>query len=235
LVFPIQFERQWLTVAWAFEGAALCWLFHRVPHPGLRAVGVVLLAVAFVRLALNPEVLNYHPRSATAIFNWYLYTYGLVTAALFCGARLLAPPRDRIVDLNAPALLNALGVILAFLLLNVEIADYFTVAGEPALAFKFSGNFARDMTYTIAWALFALGLLIFGIWKHLRSARYAGLALLSVALLKLFFHDLSRLNQLYRIGALAAVAVIAIFASFLYQKFLTVSPSVPKQTPPPAP
>jgi uncharacterized membrane protein len=196
---------------------------------------VGLLAVAFARLALNPEVLNYHPRSATAILNWYLYTYGLTTAALFVGAKLLAPPRDRIVDLNAPALLNTLGVILAFLLLNVEIADYFTVAGEPALAFKFSGNFARDMTYTIAWALFALGLLIFGIWKQLRAARYAGLALLSVALLKLFFHDLSRLNQLYRIGALAAVAVIAIFASFLYQKFLTVSPSVPKQTPPPAP
>jgi uncharacterized membrane protein len=235
LVFPIQFERQWLTVAWAFEGAALCWLFHRVPHSGLRVVGVGLLVVAFVRLALNPEVLTYHPRSATAIFNWYLYTYGLATAALFVGARILASPRDRIVNLNAPALLNTLGVILAFLLLNVEIADYFTVVGEPALAFKFSGNFARDMTYTIAWALFALGLLIVGIWKQLRAARYAGLALLSVALLKLFFHDLSRLNQLYRIGALATIAIIAIFASFLYQKFLTVSPSLPKQTPPPVP
>jgi uncharacterized membrane protein len=196
---------------------------------------VGLLLVAFTRLALNPAVLAYHPRSATAVFNWYLYTYGFVTAALFAGARLLAPPRHRLGDVNAPALLTTLGVILAFLLLNLEIADYFTAPGEPALAFKFSGNFARDMTYTIAWALFALGLLIAGIWKRLPAARYAGLALLSVALLKLFFHDLSRLNQLYRIGALAAVAVIAIFASFLYQKFLVGSAAVPKQTPPPAP
>ena len=37
LIFPIQFDKQWITVAWALEGAALCWLFHRVPHPGLRA------------------------------------------------------------------------------------------------------------------------------------------------------------------------------------------------------
>lgn len=67
LIFPIQFERQWITVAWALEGAALCWLFHRVPHPGLRVAGVGLLVVAFIRLALNPEVLSYHPRSATPI------------------------------------------------------------------------------------------------------------------------------------------------------------------------
>ena len=232
LIFPIQFERQWITVAWALEGAALCWLFHRVPHPGLRVAGVGLLAVAFARLALNVEVLSYHPRSTTPIFNWYLYAYGLTTASLFCAAKLLAPPRDRVGTLNAPALLNTLGVILAFLLLNLEIADYFTTAGEPSLAFRFSGNFARDMTYTIAWALFALGLLVTGIWKRLRAARYAGLALLSVTLLKLFLHDLSRLNQLYRIGALAAVAVIAIFASFLYQKFLATDPGAPKNPPP---
>ena len=40
LIFPIQFEKQWLTVAWALEGVALLWLFHRVPHPGLPLVGV---------------------------------------------------------------------------------------------------------------------------------------------------------------------------------------------------
>ena len=233
LIFPIQFERQWITVAWALEGAALCWFFHRVPHPGLRVAGVGLLAVAFARLALNPEVLRYHPRSTTPILNWYLYSYGLTTAALFCAAKLLVPPRDRIGTLNAPALLNTLGVILAFLLLNLEIADYFTTVGEPSLVFRFSGNFARDMTYTIAWALFALGLLVVGIWRQLRAARYAGLALLSVTLLKLFLHDLARLNQLYRIGALAAVAVIAIFASFLYQKFLSANAGKPKNPSPP--
>ena len=93
LIFPIQYERQWLTIAWALEGAALCWLFHRVPHPGLRLTGVALLAIAFVRLGLNPAVLSYHARSTHPILNWYLYTYGLVTLSLFAGARLLAPPR----------------------------------------------------------------------------------------------------------------------------------------------
>lgn len=228
LIFPIQFERQWLTVAWALEGAALLWLFIRVPHPGLRATGVVLLVTAFVRLALNPAVLGYHVRGDTAIFNWYLYAYGLATAALFIGAKLAAPPRERVFGLNLPPLLNTLGVILAFLLLNIEIADYFTVPGSRSLAFKFSGD-PRDMAYTIAWALFALGLLVAGIAKKQRAARYAAIALLSISLIKLFFHDLPKLGKLYLIGAFIAVAVIAFLASFAYQRFL---PSNEKSPPP---
>ena len=228
LIFPIQFERQWLTVAWALEGAALLWLFHRVPHPALRATGFLLLIIAFVRLALNPAVLGYHVRGDTGILNWYLYAYGITAAALFASANLTALPRNIIFKINAPPILNALGTILAFLLLNIEIADYFTAPGNPVLAFNFSGNFARDMSYTIGWALFALALLSAGIWLRTKAARYAALALLSVALLKLFFHDLANLEALYRVGALTAVAVIAMLASFAYQRFL---PSHEKNNP----
>lgn len=232
LIFPVQFDRQWLTVSWALEGAALWWLFHRVPHPGLRLAGTALLITAFVRLALNPAVLSYHQRGETAVFNWYLYAYGLSIAALTVAARLARPPRDQVLGTSAPALFHTLAVILAFLLLNVEIADYFTPVGSRGLTLEFSGSFARDMSYTIGWALFALGLLGGGIWKQARAARYAAIALLSVALLKLFFHDLARLQALYRIGALFAVAVIAILASLAYQRFLpTPAPRPPGSHP----
>src|SRR3984893_777583 len=129
LIFPIQFDRQWITLGWALEGAALCWLFHRVPHPGLRITGFALLMIAFVRLAFNPAVLAYHARAATPIFNWYLYTYGIVAICLFVAARLLAPPRNLVLDKNAPPLLHALATVLAFSLLNIEIAGYFSRPG----------------------------------------------------------------------------------------------------------
>jgi uncharacterized membrane protein len=220
LIFPIEFDREWITMGWALEGAALCWLFHRVPHPGLRLAGVALLVIVFARLALNPAVLSYHPRAAFPIFNWYLYTYGIATVCLFAAARLLAAPRHRVLGHSALPLLYTLGTVLAFLIVNIEITDYFSAPGAAALAFQFSGNFARDMSYSIAWALFALLLLIVGIRKRTAPARYASLALLGVTVMKLFFHDLSRLDQLYRIGAFIVVAVIAIVASFLYQRFL---------------
>lgn len=232
LIFPIQFDRQWITIGWALEGAALLWLFHRVPHPGLRLAGVGLLVAAFVRLALNPAVLDYHPRAATPIFNWYLYAYGVVTVCLFAGAWLLAPPRHEVLRTNAPPILIGLGTVLAFLLVNIEIADYFSEPGTT-LTFQFSGNFARDMTYSIAWAVFALVLLVAGIMRHARASRYAGLALLGVTILKLFFHDLARLDQLYRIGAFVAVAVIAMLASFAYQRFYAANAKEPGQAPPP--
>jgi len=227
LIFPVQFNRQWITIGWALEGAALLWLFHRVPHPGLRLVGIGLLVAAFVRLAFNPAVLEYHPRATTAIFNWYLYAYGIATVCLFAGSKLLAPPRNQIFKINAPPILAGLGTVLAFLLLNIEIADYFSEPGST-LAFQFSGDFARDMTYSIAWALFALVLLVAGILKKGPAARYAAMGLLCVTLLKLFFHDLAQLGQLYRIGAFVGVAVIAMLASFAYQKFFSTTAKPPE-------
>ncbi len=232
LIMPIQFEKQWITLGWAMEGAALCWLFGRVPHPGLRGLGAVLLTVAFVRLALNPAVLAYQVRGDTPILNWQLYTYSLTIAALSSAAAWLKPPHHLTGHINLRALFSGMAVILLFLLLNIEIADVFTPAGSRSIAFDFHGNFARDMTCTIAWSLFALGLLMAGFWKHLAPVRYAGIGLLAIALLKLFLHDLDNIGSGYRIGAFMIVAVIALAASFLYQRFQTeTKPAAP---PPPA-
>jgi uncharacterized membrane protein len=102
--------------------------------------------------------------------------------------------------------------------MNIEIADYFSVG--PTLTFLFNGNFARDMTYSISWAVFAFGLLVVGIIKNVRAVRLSAIALLCFTFAKLFLHDLDNLNQLYRIAAFLSVALIAIVASFTYQRFL---------------
>jgi uncharacterized membrane protein len=219
VAIPIQWSRQWMTLGWALEGAALIALFRKLPHPGLRIGGVVILCVVFVRLALNEQVLEYGVRGEWPIWNWILAVYGTASLACFAGAALMRPPEARTLGVPARPLLATLGTILAFLLLNLQIADYFTPWGGP-LEFSFSGSFARDMAYTIGWAVFALAMLIVGIAMRTRAARFAALALLGVALLKLFFHDLAELNQLYRIGALVAVAAVAIVSSWLYQRFL---------------
>jgi uncharacterized membrane protein len=186
-----------------------------------------LLCIAFVRLAVNPAVLDYHRRSGTTIWNWYLYAYGTTVLCLFGGGRLFSWPRKSALERIAPTLFDSLGMILTFLLLNIEIADYFSIG--PTLTFSFSGNFARDMTYSIAWALFAFALLLAGMRQKTRWVRYAGVALLVATLAKLFLHDLGNLNQLYRIGAFIGVAVILIVASFVYQRFLVLKMEKPAE------
>jgi hypothetical protein len=225
LIFPIQFDRQWLTVSWALEGALLLWLFRRVVHPGLQLTGLALLTVAFVRLAINPAVFSdySYERSGTVIFNWQLYTYGLVAAAQFLGAWWFSDPAGRLASVKARGVLLGFGGVLLFLLMNIEIADFFTPPGNRCVAFNFGMNFARDMTYSIAWGLFSLALLGIGIWRHAGPPRYAAIGLLVITLLKLFLHDLSNIGSIYRIGALIGVAIIAFAASFLYQQFFNRS------------
>jgi len=229
LIFPVQWERNWVTLGWALEGVALCFLFHRIRHPGLRWTGFGLLSVAFVQLTAWPLLTGYQRPEPGTLWNWILYTYGVVIVCEFIAARWFRPEKSaaavraeeaaeiELLRAPLPAYFGAYGTILAFFLVNLEIANYFNTGGR--LRFEFSGNFARDMTYTIAWAAFALGLVVMGVWRGPRTVRYAGLALLGVALAKLFFHDLARLSQIYRIVSLAAVAVIALLASFLFQRF----------------
>ncbi len=217
LVFPLQFDKEWLTVGWALEGMALVWLFHRIPHPGLKLWGGVLLVIAFARLALNPVVWSPHPRASTAILNWYLYAYGTVTACLVAGARLWRPIEERILGSRAASVLYVLGGVLAFLLMNIEIADFF----GRGRTFEFRASLALDMTYSLGWALFGLGLLVIALRTGSRGARYGSLGLLAVTVVKLFLYDLWRLGGLYRVGAFVGLAVVLILVSFLYQRYLS--------------
>jgi len=219
LAFPLQLDQEWLTIGWALEGAALCWLFIRIPHPGLRLWGIALLVTAFARLALNPEVLEYHARSGVPVLNWYLYAYGIVTACLIAGGIYLAPPRNKLFEYDVPKWLFSFATILAFLLVNIEVADAFSQGARIDFQLKLSRG--QDLTYSLAWAAFSFILLIVGIWTKRRGARIASIGLMAVTIVKVFLYDLIDLGGLYRVGSLLGLAVALMMVSFLYQKFLS--------------
>ena len=227
-VFPLQFDRQWITVGWALEGAALFWLHRRVAHEGLRVAGLLLLGAVFVRLlpGINPYLLGYAERGAVPILNWFLYTYGIAAASMFVAARMIDRDKPVILGVNSRAVLPALGTVLAFLLVNIEIADFFS-AGEKYIVFHFPASLAQDMTYSIAWALFALILLVTGVRRRGTAARYAGLGLLVITLMKVSLYDLWQLGGLYRVGSLVGLAVILLLVSFLYHQFVADGTKTP--------
>lgn len=173
-----------------------------------------LLGVAFIRLALNPAVLSYHPKSEIPIVNWYLYAYLAVAAACFVAAHFF--PRTMTKQIAGAC---AAGAALLFLLLNIEIADFYSHGS--ALTFNFfSSSLAQDLTYTIGWALFAVALLIAGITLRARPARVAAIVLLAATVLKCFLHDLDRLGGLYRVGSLLGLAISLVMVGVLLQKFV---------------
>ena len=218
VAIPLQLEKQWITIGWALLGAALVWLYRRIPHKGLLVWAAVLLAIVFVRLAFNPAVFTYHARSVTPVVNWYLYTYLVSAAAFFAAARFLPDVFRR-----AAAVASSAGTLLLFFLLNIEIADFY--ATGPFVTFNFfSSSLAQELTYTMGWALFAIAMLVTGITLNARSARIAALALLAVTILKCFLHDLGRLGGLYRVGSLLGLAISLVIVGLLLQKFVLRRP-----------
>jgi len=223
VAIPLQLEKEWITVGWALEGLALAWLYGRIPHRGLLATSSALLAVVFVRLALNPEVLVYEPRGTLRIFNWYLYAYLVSAAAMLLAARLLSRTDDRLLPgwPRTSTWLPPCGTVLLFLLLNLEIADYYSTG--TTITFNFSGTLAQDLTYTLGWGLFAVALLAAGIALRSHAARVAAIALLLVTVLKAFLHDLGRLGGLYRVGSFVGLAVCLTLVALALQKFVLAS------------
>src|SRR5690606_6795333 len=94
VAIPMQLDKQWITIGWAMEGAALVLLWRRLDHVGLKYFALTLLVAAAVRLSLNPSVLDYHPRAALPVLNWLLYTY-LVPTGCFLAAAIILRRHER--------------------------------------------------------------------------------------------------------------------------------------------
>jgi uncharacterized membrane protein len=224
VAIPLQLSNQWITIGWAFEGAALAWLYRRVPHRGLLQATSALLAVVFARLALNPAVFFYEPRGSMRILNWYLYAYLTCSAAMFLAAWWLSKTDDRLKPgwPRTSSIVPAAAVILLFILLNIEVADYY--ASGPEITFRFGVTLAQDLTYTLCWLVFGLGLLGAGIYLRNRYSRIAAVALIAITTSNAFLYDLGSLGGLYRVGSLVGLAVSLSLVALALQKFVLLAP-----------
>ncbi len=173
---------------------------------------------------MNPEILLYEPRGPMRIFNWYLYAYLVCAASFLLAAWWLAPSDSGQPRLDpAPSQWLAAGaVILLFLLLNIEIADYFAMG--PTIMFRFGATVSQDLTYTIGWLAFGMGLLAMCIYLHNRFGRIAALALIALTTFKCFLYDLGSLAGLYRVASFVGLAMSLALVSLALQKFVLSKP-----------
>ncbi len=220
VAIPLQLRQQWITIGWALEGAAVAWLYTRIRHRGLLLASVGLFAAVFVRLAINPEVFRYEPRGDMRILNWYLYTYAIAAATMLIGAWWLSKTDDELASpIPRPRYLLPSGAgILLFLLLNIEIADYYS--DGPEILFKFGSSLQQDLTYTISWLIFGIIMLAAGIIAKAKPARVAAVILIAVTTFKCFLYDLRSLEGLYRVAAFVGLAISLALVSLALQKYV---------------
>jgi uncharacterized membrane protein len=178
LAVPLELERQWLTVAWAVEVAALAWLAGRFRLPVLTTLARLLALAVAVRLLLNPEVFNY-PIGEHPLFNWLLYGYGIPLLA-FAAAAWLARRQGQ----ERPAQeLEWAAMAFGFALSTLLVRQWFN-PGEPG---RVDTSFAEVGTLAVVWLLLGLGLLAANRAPRLPSLETGGrLFLLAGTLAALF-------------------------------------------------
>ena len=229
LAVPLQLENEWITAGWALEGVALLVLWKRLDHAGLKHVGVVHLGVVTLRLVANPYVLDYHPRASLPVLNWLAYTYWIPALALLGawyllrgleGRRLRSwelavnPGRAEVGAISTAAA----AVVVLFLWVNLTVFDAFSTGRD--LQIVVDRLPARDLTLSLAWALYALVLLAVGMVRKSAALRWTSLVLMIITVGKAFLYDLANLQDLYRVASLVGLAFSLILISLAYQRFV---------------
>jgi Predicted membrane protein (DUF2339) len=229
IAIPLQLEKSWVTIGWALEGLALVALWRRLDHPGLKWFALAHLAASVARLVPTEALLGSYPRPAVPILNWVLYTYLVPAAALFASAWLLAPEEvarardaEREIYRGGRAIgataASVAGIFVVFVWINLAIADWYAQGTRLTLSFGHSP--ARNLTVSIAWAIYALILLGVGMARSSSGLRWLSLGFLIVTIGKVFLYDLGELQDLYRVVSLVGLALSLLFVSILYQRFV---------------
>jgi uncharacterized membrane protein len=238
VAIPLQLRNEWVTVGWSLQAVATLLLWRRVDHAGLKMLALALAAAATLRLVGNPWVLEYHPRGAMRILNWLSYGYLVPAACLVASAWLLHDlelPRRR-VRWEPPGpwathLLGGCAIAIVFVWINLTIYDWFSV--ERMLDVTFDRLPARDLTLSIAWALYGLGLLGLGVAAKSRALRGLALGMVMITGVKVFLYDLGHLHDLYRVMSLVGLALTLIAISLAYKRFVFKTEPEPQPTPKP--
>ena len=143
---PLELSREWITVAYAIELAAVAYIADRLALVAMRQLCWPLLAVVLIRFVLNPEVLHY-----TRIF----WGYAVSIVALAVATRFIAEDRLRRAVQSGAAL-------LLFVLLTLEVRLLFGPADIEAREAAF---FERSV-HVAVWGMFALAALWIARLRH---------------------------------------------------------------------
>ncbi|MCB9778668.1 MAG: DUF2339 domain-containing protein [Alphaproteobacteria bacterium] len=237
---PLQLERQWLTVAWALEAAALAALSRRLSHPLVRWGGIVLSIAVAVRLLLNPAALEYGDASGPVLLNWTLYTWGLPAICLGLAARWLEPwalVRGKGSGAGqVPVLLRVLAILVGFALVDVQVGHAFHDAGPVELG---GHGLLQGMVRSLAWGSYGVAVLVAGIFLERpggsprRHVRLVGFALVVLTAGKVFAVDLWALEGFARVGSVLGLGVCLLLSAFLFERL--VLRGEPVAPPPEAP
>jgi uncharacterized membrane protein len=210
------FDGPTLVAAWSAMSAALAYLSTRVDRtqvPTLSDAERLLIgALGFLGLAVMHMLAVEAPPTAIAEG---VDDLGAAIAAIACcaGAAVACWYWGREVEPKVAMVAGYLGATGFVYLGSVAIID---VIGDTA------GGEAREIGQSwlsAFWTATGLGAVVWGMVRHSPKARLGGLALLAVAIVKVWTYDLSELEETARALSFVALGLLLLAGAFAYQRF----------------
>ena len=215
LAIPIQFTGFAITMAWSLQAAAVTWIGLRLKN--LRAViaALFLFALVYCRLvAIDTWMYSNGTSYANAqpyllLWNTRFLTFAIAAVSLFLAAQWAARISRRIALVEYFA-----GHAVLLWGLGMEVVGWAekSTPVENLLS-------VETVAISILFGVYAAILVSIGVATRSAVNRIAGLALIALVILKLYFFDIWQLERIYRISAFVALGILLIATSFLYSRF----------------
>lgn len=205
-----------LVAAWSAASAALAFLATRVDRTSVPTLSdaerLLIAALGFLGLAIVHMLVVEAPPTAIAEG---VTDLGSAVVAIACcaGAAAACWYWGREVE---PDIATVTGYVSALGFVYLGSVTIIDVIGDNA------GGEARQIGQSwlsAFWTATGLGAVVWGMVRHSPKARLGGLALLMVAIAKVWTYDLSELEELARALSFVALGLLLLAGAFAYQRF----------------
>ena len=211
LTVPLQFNQEWIAISWALLALILVWLSLRLEEVVIRFAGSAVSLLALGRL-LFYDTQRLSGIGSGILHDTRLLVFGALILAAYAIAYLYNKNKDEFENYDAYIkYVNGAYVIAAILLTTLLI--WLEVWDLPL------AQNAKNLWISIGFIIHAIIILIAGFAKQVKFFRVMGLALLGLAIIKVFLYDLSNMETGYRIISFIVLGIITLLAAFLYTKF----------------
>ena len=208
-----------ITMLWSVGSAVLALIGRWRRSPSL-ITGSAFVAMLTGVVWLSFDTLHFRlqapPICTTPVANMQFIAGVLAACAIVLTLRLVK--RSSASDAAKIALASVSWIVVAAIALwlgSLEIDRMFVSA---AAALSTEQATARQMCLSVYWSIFAFVLVAAGFRIPSAAARYAGLGLFGLTLLKVLVVDLSQVENIYRVLSLLAVGLLLVLTSVAYAK-----------------
>ena len=208
-----------MTYLWSIYGAVALavGLWRRLPP--VRWAGLAILALAALKLlAFDTFMAELVPYEFIPVLNIHFLAFALVIALMLGSAWWFRRTRVELPGFESyavPALLVTANCV-ALWGLTLEAIHYFDAREFHRSADTFG---AQQLSLTVLWAVYAIGVIGVGIARQSSRIRLAGIALLAVPVVKLFGFDVFLLEREYRVAAFVTLGVLMLGTGLVYQRY----------------